>query len=181
MAYMTAEKDNLLTQVEEILQEKYREGKGSKARVQSTAAPARGSARHDQLVLPLNERPKMPFTQDKYIVRENPHLVQWERTTREFLRQLSPDHGHRISAVMVYEWATGIRVVDKIAAGEAITGDAMKINKILRFYFGKPYQTYIMGRKVAKAYRVNPGYYIRLHRPMTLTLYAEYSEGVLYP
>jgi hypothetical protein len=41
--------------------------------------------------------------------------------------------------------------------------------------------TYIAGRKVPNAYRVKPGYYIRRHRPMTLTLWAEYMEGTLYP
>jgi len=90
---------------------------------------------------------------------------------------------------MIYEWATGIRIVDIMAnsPGRLPPGkqnwrsDLRKINKILECYFGKPYMTYIMGRKIPKAYRVRPGYYIRRHRPMTLTLYAEYVEGVLYP
>ena len=131
----------------------------------------------------------MPFTKDKYIIKENPHLVQWERETRKFLRLLSPDHGHRVSAVMVYEWATGIKVTDLLDSGtkadelhkQTWRTDMRKLNKILAFYFGKPYMTYIMGRKVKNAYRVKPGYYIRRHRPMTLTLYAEYVEGVLNP
>lgn len=123
----------------------------------------------------------MPFTKDKYLVKENPQLVQWERETRKFLRNLSPQHGHRVAAVMIYEWATGIRVADLMAEGGSAQADLRKINKILRFYFGKPYMTYIMGRKVPNAYRVRPGYYIRRHRPLTLTLYAEYHEGTLYP
>ena len=49
------------------------------------------------------------------------------------------------------------------------------------FYFGKPYMTYIMGRKVKKAYRVPVGFLIRRRRPMSLLLYAEQCEGVLYP
>jgi len=28
---------------------------------------------------------------------------------------------------------------------------------------------------------VPKGWYVRRHRPMTLTLYAEYAEGSLYP
>jgi mRNA-degrading endonuclease RelE of RelBE toxin-antitoxin system len=130
----------------------------------------------------------MPFTKDKYLVRENPHLVQWERECRKFLRNLSPEHGHRVSAVMIYEWATGILMVDVMKDQQKFQpgkqnwrSDLRKINKVLEFYFGKPYMTYIMGRKVPKAYRVRPGYYIRRHRPLTLTLYAEYVEGVLYP
>lgn len=130
----------------------------------------------------------MPATKDKYLIRENPHLVAWEREVRKFLRHLSPDHGHRVSAVMVYEWATGIRIADLMASTEPLSpgrqnwrSDLRKINKVLEFYFGKPYMTWIMGRKVPKTYRVKPGYYIRRHRPRTLTLYAEYVEGTLYP
>jgi len=123
----------------------------------------------------------MPHTKDKYLVRENPHLVQWERETRKFLRNLSPDHGHRVAAVMVYEWATGIKVAELMAEGGSAQADLRKINQVLRYYFGKPYMTYIAGRKVPNAYRVKPGYYIRRHRPMTLTLWAEYGEGTLYP
>lgn len=123
----------------------------------------------------------MPFTKDKYLVKENPHLVQWEREVRKFLRRLSPENGHRVAAVMVYEWATGIKLADLAAAGGSANADLRKINQVLRFYFGKGYMTYICGRKIPNAYRVPPGYYIRRHRPMTLTLYAEYCEGVLNP
>ena len=123
----------------------------------------------------------MPFTKDKFLVKENPDLVAWEREVRKFLRNLTPEHGHRVAAVMIYEWATGIRVADLMAQGGSARSELGKLNKILEFYFGKPYMTYIMGRKVPKAYRVRPGYYIRRHRPMTLTLYAEYAEGTLYP
>lgn len=160
-------------------------------RVPTTAHAARGSARLDKLVLPDDERPRMPFTKDKYLVRENPQKVAWEREVRKFLRQLSPAHGHRVAAVMIYEWVTGISVKDALelaaeakAAGEDVkgpAGDLRKINEILRFYFGKSYMTYIMGRKVPTAFRVPPGYYIKRHRPMTLTLYAEYAEGTLNP
>ena len=122
----------------------------------------------------------MPFTKDKFLVRENPEIVQWEREVRKFLRRLSPEHGHRVSAVMVYEWATGISVSDLVAEGGSTT-DLKRINKVLRFYFGKSYMTYICGRKVPNAFRVRPGYYITRHRPMTLTLYAEYCEGTLKP
>jgi hypothetical protein len=41
--------------------------------------------------------------------------------------------------------------------------------------------TYIAGRKVTNAFKVRPGYYIRRHRPMTLTLWSEYQAGTLYP
>lgn len=135
----------------------------------------------------------MPLTKSKYLVRENPHLVQWEREVRKFLRKLSPDHEHRVSASMIYEWATGLRIAD-ISAQETRTvmdngnkphttwrGDLRKINKVMEHYFGKPYMTWIAGKKVPKAYKVRAGYYIRRHRPLTLTLWTEYNEGVLYP
>lgn len=123
----------------------------------------------------------MPLTKDKFLVRENPHLVQWERETRKFLRRLSPEHEHRVAAVMVYEWATGISIPELVAAGGSANAHLRHINKVLTFYFGKPYMTYICGRKVPKAYKVKGGYYIKRHRPMTLTLYVEFAEGVLNP
>lgn len=170
----------LLTEVERELKRRFdREAKGP--RVPSTAHAAKRAERVDQLVLPDEMRAKMPLTKDKYLVRENPHLVQWERETRKFLRQLSPEHGHRVSASMIYEWATGINIAELMAAGGTANSECRKINQCLRFYFGKPYMTYIVGRKVPAAYRVKPGYYIKRHRPMTLTLYAEYAEGVLNP
>ena len=147
----------------------------------STAREPAGSDRLDSLLLPVDRRGRMPVTQDKYLIRENPQLVQWERETRKFLRNLSPEHGHRISAVMVYEWATGIEVAELMKQGGTASPDLKKINQILKFYFGDSYQTYIAGRKVGKCYKVPPGYYIRRHRPMTLALWAEQREGTLYP
>lgn len=175
------EESTLLSEVEAVLKRKFSGDGRVDLRVPSTAHAARTSERIDQLVLPDKERSKMPFTKDKYLVRENPQLVQWEREVRKFLRNLSPDHGHRVAATMVFEWATGLPVADLAAAGKSPNADLRKLNKILEFYFGKPYMTYIMGRKVPKAYRVRRGYYIRRHRPMTLTLYAEQQAKTLYP
>jgi hypothetical protein len=186
----TEEEDlSFLSEVEIALKKRFeKEGPGN-YRLPSTAADPRSSARVETLTLPDDMRAKMPLTKDKYLVRENPHLVSWERECRKFLRNLSPIHGHRVSAVMIYEWATGIRVADiqalspeRLEPGKQNwRSDLRKINRVLAWYFGKPYMTWIAGRKVQKAYRVRPGYYIRWHRPMTLTLYAEYAEGVLYP
>lgn len=180
-----------LSEVEAELKRRFNKEEADKRRLPSTAAAARSSERVDSLVLPDEMRARMPFTKDKYLIKENPHLVQWEREVRKFLRKLSPDHGHRVSAVMIYEWATGILMVDimkeeseRMEPNRPHTtwrADLRKINKVLEFYFGKPYMTWIAGRKVPKTYRVKPGYYIRRHRPMTLTLYAEYVEGVLNP
>jgi hypothetical protein len=185
---MITDQRSLLSAAEEELKKRFNKKEADKTRLPSTAAESPGSDRIDQLVLPDEMRAKMPVTKDKYLVRENPHLVQWEREVRKFLRNLSPEHGHRVSAVMIYEWATGIRMADIMKDQQRLKpgqqnwrSDLRKLNRILEWYFGKPYMTYICGRKVPKAYRVRPGYYIRRHRPMTLTLWAEYVEGVLYP
>lgn len=172
---------SLLSEVEELLKKKFSKEEADKNRVPSTARDAASSDRIDQLVLPDEMRARMPLTKDKYLVKENPQLVQWEREVRKFLRNLTPKHGHRVAAVMIYEWATGIKVAELMASGGSAQADLRKINAVLRFYFGKPYMTYIAGRKVPNAYRVREGYYIRRHRPMTLTLWAEYQAGTLYP
>jgi hypothetical protein len=172
--------DKGISEVEEFLKSKF-DKTAPTSGVPSIAGPATASTRINQLVLPDEDRGRMPFTKDKYVVRENPQLVQWERETRKFLRNLSPAHGHRISAVMIYEWATGISVKELLEQGGTASPDLRKINQCLRHYFGKPYQTYIGGRKVPRAYKVKSGYYIRRHRPMTITLYLEYNEGVLNP
>ncbi len=176
-----------LSEIEQMLKRRFDKDK-AKARIPSTAADSVEPARHSELVLPDEMRTKMPLTKDKYLVKENPHLVAWEREVRKFLRNLSPEHGHRVTAVMIYEWATGLKVVELMEHDEKASpgrpswrSDLRKINQCLRFYFGKPGMTHIAGRKVLNAYRVRPGYYIRRHRPLTLTLWAEYQEGTLYP
>lgn len=170
----------VLTAAEEELKRRF-DKDAVAPRLPSSAAAAQSSEHVDSLVLPDEMRGRMPFTKDKYLVKENPHLVSWERETRKFLRQLSPQHGHRVSAVMVYEWATGINVQELMAEGGNANPDLRKINRCLRFYFGKSYMTYIAGRKVPNAYRVPPGWYVKRHRPMTLTLYSEYCEKTLNP
>ena len=148
----------------------------------STAGETKVSERVSALLLPIYERPRMPFTQDKYVIKEDPHLVQWERVTREFLRRLSLAHGHRVSAVMIFEWATGISVAELQARGGSANKDLRIINKLLRHYFGDTAKkTHIAGRPVYRAYRVRPGHRIKARRPLTNTLYAEYCEGVLNP
>ena len=170
---------NALTDIEQQLRQRFG-AEPLNSKFPSTAFEAKTTGRVAELVLPDDQRGKMPLTKNKYIVRENENLVQWEREVRKFLRKLSPEHENRISAVMVYEWATGIKVTDLVAAGGS-TVDLKRINKILRWYFGNSYSTWICGRKVGKCYKVKLGYYITRHRPMTLTLWAEWAEGTLKP
>jgi hypothetical protein len=179
---------SFLTDAEEELKKRFNKAEADRKRMPSTASASRSSDRVDQITLADEERGMMPFTKEKFLVKENPNLVEWEREVRKFLRNLSPDHEHRVTAVMVFEWATGLEVKELMASTEKFESgkpnwrsDLRKINESLAFYFGKPYTTWIMGRKVGKAYKVKKGYYIKRHRPLTLTLYAEYTEGVLNP
>lgn len=178
---MTSSSDSALSDVEELLKKKFSKEEADRQRTPSSARAAAPSDRVDQLVLPDDMRARMPLTKDKYLVKENPHLVAWEREVRKFLRNLTPRHRHRVSAVMIYEWATGISVQALMKEGGSAQADLRKINQILRFYFGKPYMTWIAGRKVPNCYEVKVGYYIKRHRPLTLTLWAEYQEGTLNP
>lgn len=150
-------------------------------RLPSNAEPPKVSERLDRLVLPDEARARMPLTKDKYVVKENPQRVAWEREVRKFLRRLSPEHGHRVAAVMIYEWATGKALAEMRVAGESANADLRHINFLLREYFGKPYMTYICGRKIPKAYRIPPGWLVTRHRPITLTLYVEYLNKTLSP
>src|SRR5690242_15384457 len=120
---MTEPKGSLLSQAEAVLKARHGE-----SRVPSTARAPRDAPRIDQLVLPDSERGRMPFTKDKYIVAENPELVQWEREVRKFLRNLSPRHEHRVAGVMIYEWATGIKLSELVASVGNATSDLRKIN-----------------------------------------------------
>lgn len=186
---MTQPKKDLLTEIENSLKDSFRNN--SVRRLPSTAVAPAADAQLDQILLDDDERDAMPYTKDQYLIRENPRLVQWERELRKFLRNLTPRHGHRVAAVMVYEWATGNSIA-QIMADEAerkaagITpasvytwrGDLKKLNQLLKEYFGAPYMTYIMGRKVPRTYRVPPGWYVYRHRPRTNTLYAEWASGI---
>ena len=113
--------DSALTEVEEYLRGRFQ--KDQVSRVPELARDKPRQTRVDQLTLPDEERAKLPETKDKYIIRENPHQVAWEREVRKFLRRLNPEHGHRVSAQMVYEWATGIKVKDLYERGENANAD----------------------------------------------------------
>lgn len=166
-------------EIERFLQSRFNKDHQPRVSGDSRAATRGKAGELDHLILSDEERAKLPETKDKYLVRENPNLVQWERETRKFLRRLNPAHGHRVSAAMVYEWATGINIAELYARGGSAASHLRNINKVLAHYFGKPYMTYILGRKVPKAYRVPPGWYVVRHRPMTLTLFHEWSNKTL--
>jgi len=178
--------DFSLLEAEQKLRERFADRRAPRRAFPSDAKPDRES-RVVEIALPDELRAPMPLTKEKFLVRENPTLVMWERESRKFLRNLSVEHEHRVTAIMIYEWVTGSSIKelsganheDLSRAQKTWRADLRKINRILVYYFGKPYMTWIAGRKVPKAYTVRKGYYIKRHRPLTLTLYAEYCEGSL--
>lgn len=160
----------------------------------STALAPRASDYVEDLALPVESRGRMPLTQEKYVIAENPQRVTWEREVRQALATLSDKTAHRITAPMIYEWATGISIADLIEAeglqdasprGGGQNGSAnahlRHINWVLAEYFGKPYKTKIAGREVGKAYKVRKGFRVKLKRPANLTLWPEWENGTLNP
>ena len=71
-------------EIERFLQSKFNK-KADRPRVSgdSRAAPRGTRGGLDSLILSDEERARLPETKDKYLVRENPNLVQWERETRK--------------------------------------------------------------------------------------------------
>ena len=161
-------------------------------RFTSTAREAQTDDYVKDLLLPVSSRGRMPLTKENFVGVDNPALVEWERQVRIFLLELPTGRqGHVVTAVMIYEWATGIRVKELAAAegvGEETRGGAQSgsanphlrhISAVLKDYFGTPYKTTIAGRAVGRAYRVRRYFRLRDKKPLTLTLQVEWSEGVL--
>ena len=180
------------SEIEKELQARFNPDEGF--RFASNAQAAASSEYVEELALPDESRGRVPYTQDKFVINENPALVQWEREIRKFLARLNSDFGHRVTAPMIYEWTTGIRISDLQKAegvdtsnwrGGAASGSAnahlRHINKILKEYFGKPYKTTIMGRPVGRAYKVRPSFKVRKKRPACLTLWPDWDAGTLNP
>ena len=172
----------------------------ARQRFTSTARTAARSEYVEKLVLPEEERGLMPYTKEDFVISENPLRVEWEKEVRKFLSKLTTHTSHRITAAMIYEWATGISIEKMLAAdkiGELLTEEAESvraqtnagrlnvhlrhINWILREYFGKPYKTKIMGREVGRAYTVRREFRVRLKKPANMTLWPEWAEGTLEP
>lgn len=180
------------SELEQMLQAQF--DPNNTLRFASNAEPLAEAHVVKNLLLDDNSRGRLPLTRDSFVVNEDPARVEWERQVRKFLARLNGDFGHRITAVMIYEWATGIRVADLAASDEAQSSDSRnvrmygsalahlrKINWVLKEYFGTPYKTTIMGRSVGKAYIVRPAFHVRRKKPANLTLWPEYDEGTLNP
>jgi len=167
---------------------------GNMDRFSSTAQEVAKADYVEALVLPEESRGRMPYSRADLIIEENPARVEWERQLRKFLAKLNSDFGHRITAPMVYEWTTGIKITELAEAegvdpknwhGGARNGSAnmhlRHLNALLFAYFGKPYKTTIMGRQVGKAYTVRPSFRVKNKKPVSLTLWPEWDEGTLKP
>ncbi|QNL30303.1 hypothetical protein SEA_MAZUN_1 [Microbacterium phage Mazun] len=182
-----------LSDIERALKARYNPTKLD--RFTSTAEELKGSEYVQELVLPDETRGRMPLTQEKYVLHENPARVEWERQVRKFVKRLNTrDTGHRITAPMVFEWTTGMSIKELAEAegvanndprGGGNTGSAnmhlRHINAILKEYFGTPYKTKIAGRQVGKAYKVNQHFRIENKKPISLTLWPEWENGTLNP
>jgi hypothetical protein len=181
-----------LSDIERELQRNY--NPNLRTQFTSTALDPKESNYMQELALPDESRGRIPLTQEKFVINEDPVRVQWERECRKFLDALPGEGGHRVTATMIFEWTTGISIkelaqregVDPNAwRGGAASGSANShlrhINWILREYFGKSYKTTIAGRAVGKAYTVRPGFRVKLKRPANLTLWPEWENGTLRP
>ena len=175
--------------------------KANLERFSSTAGKGAESTYVQNLVVPEDERGPMPFTKEELMVNENPMRIEWERQVRKFVKRLPQHTSHRITAVMIYEWATNIKVKDLEAADQAARVSATKkggvrnvrtnmgnlnvhlrhINWVLQQYFGKPYKTKIAGREVGRAYTVRAEFRVEKKKPACIALLPEWQEGTLAP
>jgi len=164
------------------------------SRFTSTATAADRAEDVERLMLPEEQRGRIPLTRSDYVLREDPRRVEWEREVRKFLAKLNGDFGHKVTAPMIYEWATGVKLSDLTRAegvdpnnwrGGARWGSAnvhlRHINWVLKEYFGDPYKTTILGRHVGRAYTVRPAFKVAKKKPANLTLLPEWNEGTLRP
>ena len=145
-----------------------------------------------ELARPVENRGRIPLTRDAFVIAENPARVEWERQVRIFLSKLSYESGHRVTAPMIFEWTTGIRIADLVKAegvdpahwrGGATRGSAnmhlRHINWVLKEYFGQPHATTIAGRSVGKAYSVRKYFKVKDKKPANLTLIPDWEAGTL--
>ena len=141
------------------------------------------SERLQDLIIPENKR-VMPEYRDQILVNEDPDLVEWERVLRQYLYKMPSTKENRVSAPLIWEWATGLKIKD-IAnnpnQNKIYVGDLRKLNKLLRAYFGEPYSSFINNRKFNRVYKVRKSFLVYRKTPHTLSLYLEWREGVLKP
>lgn len=130
-------------------------------------------------LIPLHKRDKILSIDAVYITEED-DLVEWELQLREYLNRLSKGRPHVIAAPLVWEWATGGSVAEEFAAGnrKAYTRDLRRLNKLMRAYFGKPYATFIQGRKFTRAYRVGKYFIVKRKAPVCVSLNLQWKDGV---
>lgn len=130
-------------------------------------------------LLPLDERGKVVNKTAIYIA-EDEDLVEWEMQVRTYLNLLATGRKHAVAAPLIWEWATGKSVAEEYEANnrKAYTGDLRKINTVLKSYFGKPYATFINGRKFPRAYRMSQHFIVKRKAPMCASLYLQWKDGV---
>lgn len=130
-------------------------------------------------ILPESER-LMPIARDRILVKEDQDIVAWERLLRQFLHRLATGRAHRTSAVLVWEWATGLDVREewKKKNSGVYARDLRILNTLLRAYFGDSRISFIDGRKFNKVYDVSASFYLDRKAPHCLSLYLEWKQGL---
>lgn len=130
-------------------------------------------------LLPTEERAEIN-TRDEVLIKEDEDLVEWERQIRAYIYKLPMGREHRTTAVLVWEWATGLSVPEEHKKGNSgvYAADIRKINKLLREYFGKPYASYIHNRKFNQVYRISKHFNVDRKAPFCVGLYLEWRAGV---
>jgi len=118
----------------------------------------------------------VPDTREYVLINEDEDLVQWERLVRSFLHSLASTRDHRVTAHMIWTWATNIQDID--AQDPGYRRDLRKIRKVMRGYFGKSYQSTIRGVKAKEVWRVRRGFLVYRKAPITMTIYLEWKKGL---
>lgn len=155
------------------------EGSSATVNIQSKPVTKPLSEGMAERVLPESQR-DMPLLRDKILISEDEDLIAWERLTRAFLFKLATGRPHRISAVIVWEWATGMSVKEEWEKKNSVvySSDLRYINRVLTAYFGESRPSFIAGRKFNKVYDINKYFYLDRKSPFTMTLYLEWKSGL---
>lgn len=133
------------------------------------------SQRLQDLIQPPEKR-SLPDTREYTLINEDEELLQWERLTRQFLYSLPSTRDHRVTAQMIWDYATTNAEYDP--QDPDFRRDLRKIRKVMRGYFGKSYQSTIRGVKSKEVWRVRRGFLVYRKAPITMSLYLEWKKGL---
>lgn len=137
-------------------------------------APQTKSSLQERLI-PHHERDTSVFPKEQVMVLEDDDLVEWERVIRQYLGLMPKMVPNRTASILVWEWATGM--TSKDVDRSTMLKDSRRINKVLKYYFGEPRNSFIDGRKLPMIYDIRKGFLVHRKAPMNLSLYLEWKKG----